>query len=325
MLYRIISILLAIVFCTLSVEVKASEQNKKIVVLPFSFHNANDDTGDIDIGAEVAKVLSAQIAKMPGWGVVDQSDVWAFLQRDDTADLSGTEIGKALKADAIITGTVQTFEFEPVSEKAAAAAATAVDTAESVAYSASSYVPYGGSIAGLFNRLPSPSGSEKGHAKVLIDAKITDVYSGKVLSALTGTAVSRRSASDLWGSSEASADFLSESFTNCIAGQATSSAIEKICKQLAEVATQVDALTISRPQGTVTDTDNELICLNIGKTNGFKTGDKFIVERASNSDDSNARVGVISITNVGDQSSLAKLVEGKMPVAGDTVRTQPNP
>src|SRR5580658_5513072 len=82
-------------------EKQSAEKQKRIAVLPFSFHNPTDDVGDIDVGAEIAKVLSAKIAKMPGWSSVDQGEVWDLLQRDDSADLSGTEIGERLKADAI--------------------------------------------------------------------------------------------------------------------------------------------------------------------------------------------------------------------------------
>lgn len=309
-----------------------SEKPKRVAVLPFSFHNPNDeasdeardDVGDVDVGAEIAKVLSARIAKMPGWTSVSQEDVSALLQRDDTADLSGVELGKALNADAIITGTVQTFEFQPMDNTSAAAASTAASAAATAAYAASSYVPYVGSVAGLLNIVPS-SDSEHGHAKVVVDATLTDVDSGKDISTFNGTATSRKKATNLWGEgNEPNADFLSESFANCIAGQATFATLDAICKQLALTAPQVDTLVANRVQGMITDVDNNLICVNVGKTDGFKVGDKFIVERESStpSDQTTTRVGVISITDIGDQASLAKLVDGTTPFIGDDIRNE---
>ncbi len=300
------------------IDVCAADQAKRIAVLPFSFHDPSDDVGDVDVGAEMAKVLAAKIANLPGWTTVDQKEVWALLQREDTADWNGTQIGKALGADAIITGAVQAFEFQVREGAGSVAAGTAASAAETAAYSASSYVPYVGALAGLLGSVPLSS-SERGHAKVVVDAKLIDVYSGNTISTLNGTATSRKGAGDLWGNGGPNPDFLSISFTNSIAGQATSSALDAICKQLETAGPQVEALAVNRAIGTIADVDNGLICLGLGKESGLKIGDRFIIERQSITDDSRTRIGVISVTDVADQTSLAKLVEGTMPIAGDSI------
>jgi len=301
----------------------ASEQPKRVAILPFSFNNVTDDVGDVDVGAEIAKVLSARIATMPGWIAAPQEDVSTFLQRDDAVNLSAVEIGRALNVDAIIIGTVQSFELQTGSNTGAAAADTAVSAASAAAYTASSYVPYVNSVAGLLYRIPSSSGYERGHAKVVLEATIIDVDSGKDISTLNGTAISKKKATDLWGQVDPNTDFLSPSFTNCIAGQATLSAIDAMCKQLANISPQIDALAANRVQGIITDVDDDLISVNVGKTDGFKVGDKFIVERESaSSEQTNTRMGVISITDIGEQTSLAKLVNGTTPFIGNDIRNQ---
>jgi len=312
-----------IVFLMVNVQkaVFASEQQKRIVVLPFSFHNATDDAGDVDVGSEIAKVLSAKNAKIPGWSTCDYDDVLALLKRDDTADFGAAQIGRALNADAVITGSVQSFEFQSGSENAAVAA----DVAQSAAYTGSSYIPKIGNFAGLIGAVPLPAViADRGRAKVDFEVKLMDVCSGKEITTLTGTSESRKRSSDFWGEGGPNSDFLSSTFANCIAGQATFSAVDSVCKQLEAFASQIDALVAKRVQGTITDVDDDLICVSVGKENGYKIGDKFIVERdsPSQSDENLVRVGVIAITDVGDQAALTKLIDGTVPVPGDTIRNQ---
>ncbi len=319
----------------------ASESQRKVAVLPFSFHNATDDVGDVDVGLEIAKVLSKKIGELHGWVCVDQDDIAAVLKREDTADLNGAELGKLLGADAVIVGTVQAFEFEMSSGVGAAAASSALSSATYFTPN-SSYVPYAQTAANL---LDVASMVPRGHANVTIDAKVISVDSGDVLSTLSGSATSR-SATNFWRTGGPNQDFLSQSFANCVAGQATFQAVDQICKQLQGSAAKVHAdisvavaekfskrpqddppkshsIAVDSGQGLVTDVNGDLICVNVGKDNGFKIGDRFVVERkaATSSNESVVYVGLITLTDIGNEASLARRIIGGSPLSGDSIRS----
>jgi hypothetical protein len=285
----------------------------KVAVLPFSCSAPADQLGDADVGAGMAKVVSAEIPRVEGWMSVDQDAVAAVVNNSANKDLNAAEIGKLLGADAVITGEVQAFDFEQTEQRDPTAAASAAAN-----MGALSSVPGVGAISGLipvFQALGSAAQAvQRGHVKVSIEAKLIDVQTGRMISSLTGTATSKKGGTSLWGLSRPTSDFQTRTFLNSIAGQASVAAADDLCTQLAQ----------ARPDGFVADVDGNLVCLGFGKTDGLNLGDRLIVERYSESDKgARTHVAVIMVTDLSEHTAIATTLDGTPVICiGDTIRSE---
>jgi curli biogenesis system outer membrane secretion channel CsgG len=308
----------------------------RIAIMPFDYGAVVSQVGSVDVGKGVSSLMITRLVKDSKYTIMEREALNNVLQEQDLSNsnranpATAVKIGKMLGVDAIVVGTITQFGFESKNMNVGAGAATGLG-----------YVPYFGGWAGGFGA--GSLGVHKSKVKVAIDARVVDTSTGEILAAFSGEGESKRGGMSLWGSGGGGGgaggggfDFGSSNFASSIAGEATVIAVDSLTSQLeaqavADKMPQAHSVVASNVQGRVADVTDKQVCVNVGKMNGLKVGDKLVVEHPYKTikDPDTGKVlreltnpiAVVTLTDISDNSSMGQIDQGGGAAVGDYVRS----
>ena len=178
-------------------------------------------------------------------------------------------------------------------------------------------------------------GTQKGKAKVAIDARMVDINTGEILAVAKGTGESSRSGFMLGGAGGGSGGFGaggvqmgSSDFRETILGEAVLAAVAELSAKLIDQNDRLPEITI-KVDGLVADVAGSTVILNVGTPQGVRAGQILRVLRVTRTvkDPATGRVlreiadevGKIRIDEADDVSSVGTLIEGTAKT-GDKVK-----
>jgi curli biogenesis system outer membrane secretion channel CsgG len=282
----------------------------RVAVLDFDYLNVRSETSayfgsSIDVGRGMANLLTADLVRDGMFSVIGQEALskaiadadFADFDRDDPA--SAVKLGKFLRADAVIMGTVTQFDTGKEKDDSAAASA-------------------------------DPK------TRIRIEARIINVDTGQTQCRAEGIGEASGAATVFLGGWEGWAsgnvDFASTDFQQTVMGKAIKSAVDELSRNLILNASK-SLRTAPKLEGVVAAVDGGQVVLNIGSGAGVMPGDLLEVFRLTNviKDPSTGEiirqltstVGVIKATDVDSKSSVCIVVSGFGFQEGDHVRAAP--
>lgn len=298
-----------------------SQSKKRIALMDFEFGSIQHWwSGNWDIGKGIADMTVTNLVKDGTFSVIERKKLDAILQEQNFSNsdranpTSAAKVGKVLGVNAIVVGTITQFGTEDKSL----------------------------GIGGIAGRLGGfgggKIGTKSGKASVAIDARLVDVNTGEVLAVATGKGTSKRSGLLLGGGGGGGGgfgaggiDMGSSNFQDTIIGEATRSAVEDLVAQLVGQSGKVEATKVSI-EGLVADASGGEVIINVGKSSGVSAGMRLSVERVTREvkDPATGKVirkvtssvGEIEVTQVDDQSAVAKVISGQGFKVGDMVKNK---
>lgn len=311
--------------CLMSLGSVASAQDapkKRVAVMNFDYGTVQSSVAaifgtDQDIGKGVSALLIQKLVQDGKYSVIERAALdkilaeQNFSNSDRANPSSAAKIGQLLGVDVIIIGTITQFGRDD------------------------KHTNVGGSGYGSkygFGGI----GVNKAKAVVGISARMVDVNTGEILSAVTGTGESSRGGTSLlggggnWaGGGAGGLDMGSSNFGNTILGEATHKAVDDTGAQLDAAAEKVP--TVKREvNGLVADVSGNTLIVNVGKKAGIKVGDKLQISRTVRTVKDPAtgkviksvedKVGEATVTEVDDDSATATFSGAGAAKVGDVVK-----
>jgi len=302
----------------------ATGRKKRVAVFDFDYATVHAGVAgifgqDVDIGKGISDLLVNNLVKDGSYSVIERKALDKILNEQNFSNSdranpnSAAKIGKLLGVDAIIVGSITTFGNDTKT--------TGV----------------GGGGAGIGGFGLGGFKHKKSKAVVALDARIVDIDTGEILGVAEGKGESSRESTSMLGGGgnwsgfgAGGVDFGSSDFQNTIIGEATKAAVDQMTAGVIADKDKLQVRTIS-VSGLVAAVDSGQIVLNVGAKAGLKVGDQLNVERVSKEikDPATGKVirrlsstvGVIRVTDVDDESSIATTVSGAGFKVGDVVKT----
>jgi curli biogenesis system outer membrane secretion channel CsgG len=296
----------------------AAQQKKRVAVLSFDDAAVSSSAASAlgtsqDVGAGLADVLIRELVKGGAYSLVERTALDAVLKEQNFSNSSRADpktaaaIGRLLGVDAIIIGSVTQFGVQ--------------ESAVSVPTGPLSRLP-GGLIRAAGKRV-----NAKG--TVAITARIVDVNTGEILTAVTGTGESSQSSVAVGGYSTGALDMTSSSFQQTMLGEAVNGAAQSVAANLTEFGKKLAAAPVDY-SGLIADVSGNTLILNVGRARGVRVGDTVEITRAGRTitDPQTKRVlrtvmdkvGAARVTEVDDVSATATIVDKADVRVGDQVR-----
>lgn len=305
---------------------QAPARRVRVAVLDFEYATVRSNAAaifgtDTDIGRGISDLLVTTLVNDGSYSVIERAALDRVLaeqnfSNSDRADpASAARVGKLLGVDAIIVGSITQFGN---------------DTRTT-------------GLGGLGSRL---GGSALGGANfrstraiVAINARVVNVDTAEILAVAEGRGESKRSSTSLTGGGgtwrgfgAGGVNFGSSDFQNTIIGEAVKAAVDQLGNGVVNGQSRIQV----RPtvvEGLVAAVEGGVIVLNVGGRAGVKVGDRLSVERVTREikDPASGRVirrlsspvGLLRITDVDDDSSLASIESGADFKVGDAVKAAP--
>ena len=309
---------------SLAAHAQGEQRKKRVAVFDFDYGTVRTGVAalfgsDVDVGKGISDLLVKHLVKDGSYSVIERKALdkilaeQNFSNSDRANPTSAAQIGKLLGVDAIIIGSITQFGGENKDQKV-------------------------GGGGGGFGRFGIGGFSRKeSKAIVGLDARIVDIDTGEILVVAEGKGESSRKGTSLlgggggWGGWGAGGvDFSSSGFENTIIGEAVKLATEQMSAGVIAGKDKLKARTI-KVEGVVAFADAHSIVLNVGGKAGLKVGDKLAIERVTQEikDPTSGRVirrmankvATIEVTEVDDESAVAKYVEGNGVKVGDVFKT----
>ena len=291
----------------------ASGRKPRIAILDFEYATVYSNVAaifgsNVDVGKGVSDLLVTYLVKDGTYSIIERRALDKILaeqnfSNSDRADAtSAAKIGKMLGVDAILVGSITQFGNDTKNTN----------------------------IGGVGGRLGGFGlggvGRKESKAIVGLTARLINVDTGEILAVADGLGESKRSSTSLtgggggWGGfGGGTVDFGNSNFQNTIIGEAVKASVEKLSADVisdrGNVATR--AVVVN---GLVAAVTGGQLILNVGSKAGVKVGDQLSVERVGEEikDPATGRVirrlttpvGVISIVEVDEESSVANVVSG---------------
>ncbi len=273
--------------------------------------------GNWDIGKGISDLIVTELVTDGTYRVIERKHLDTILaeqnfSNSDRANPStAAQIGKVLGVNAMIVGSITQFGTEKKKR----------------------------GIGGAFGRIggfgASNVGTQKGKAKVAIDARMVDINTGEILAVAKGTGESSRSGFMLGGAGGGSGGFGaggvqmgSRDFRETILGEAVLAAVAELSAKLIDQNDRLPEITI-KVDGLVADVAGSTVILNVGTPQGVRAGQILRVLRVTRTvkDPATGRVlreiddevGKIRIDKADDVSSVGTLIEGTAKT-GDKVK-----
>lgn len=293
----------------------------KIAVMPLDFEAARKNTGNTDVGNELARAIAAKLRQSGKYKVVapapGQRTAPDLQVREKVEEL--IDYGRHLGSQVIVTGSVQQFALEmPSKINGQVVWAVARGAARAAP------IPYASTAVSTMRRVRPRNSQAKGKVKVDFDVRVINVMTGEIMLLASGKGTSQATASSLFDGAN-NPDFTSSRFEQSAAGQATTKAVDKVVNQLIDEAPKIAAQLKHNALGRITDVDGDLICIDVGSTSGLKKGAMLKVERLqrSNEGEGNSNrtrnIGTIEVTDVAESTAIARLESGSPPMLGDLI------
>jgi curli biogenesis system outer membrane secretion channel CsgG len=299
-------------------------RKKRVAVFDFDYGTVRSGVAalfgsDVDVGRGISDLLVKHLVKDGTYSVIERKALEKILAEQNFSNSdranpnSAAQIGKLLGVDAIIIGSITQFGGEDKNQKV------------------------GGGGGGLGRLGFGGIGRKESKAIVGLDARIVDIDTGEILVVAEGKGESSRKGTTLlgggggWGGWGAGGvDFSSSNFENTIIGEAVKAATEQMSAGVIAGNDKLKVRTI-KVEGLVAFADASTVVLNVGGKAGLKVGDKLAIERVTQEikDPASGRVirrmsskvAVIEVTDVDDESAVAKYVEGSGVQVGDVFKT----
>ena len=303
------AMLLAFAYGLMLASAGAQEAPRKlrVAVLELDYAAVQSETSalygpSIDVGSGIGDLLTTDLTKDGTFAVIGQEalrrsmDEEGFSDADRSDLVSAVKLGKLLRADAIIVGTVTQFDI------------------------------------GSQNN-DSGAGSPDSKSHVRIEARIVDVETGQIQGVAEGAGDSSGPSTILLGGwhgwARGDVNFASSDFQRTVMGKAVKAAVDQLSGNLIVNASKALASAAKR-EGVVAGFDSGQVILNIGTSAGVMPGDLLEAFRVTREvkDPSTGEVirhlttsvGVVKATNVDARSSVCTIVSGSGFQEGDLVR-----
>jgi curli biogenesis system outer membrane secretion channel CsgG len=321
-LSKVLSILIALVV------VCGAQQKKRVAIMDFDYATVQSSTAAIfgtnmDVGKGITDLLVDRLVTSGVYSVIERKALDKILteqnfSNSDRADPnSAAKIARILGVDAIIIGSITQFGRD--------------DQSTSVG---------GGALGGVTRRYGIGGVQRKeSKAVVVINARLIDTSTAEILAVASGKGESQRSGTSLLGAgggggtaAGGAVDMKSSNFASTILGEAVSQSISQLAGQLDQNATRLPTVKIN-VQGLVADASGGMLILNVGSKSGVKVGDRLQVTRKVRDikDPATGKVlrsvedqlGVVTITEVDEQSSVGTYTGASPTKVGDVVKSAP--
>ncbi len=298
----------------------------RIAVLDFEYGtirgNAQAIFGtDADVGRGISDLLVTTLVNEGSYSVIERAALDRVLAEQNFSNSeradpsSAARLGRILGVDAIIVGTITQFGN---------------DTRTTGLGGVGSRLS-GGALGG--------ANVSRTKAIVAINARIVNVDTAEVLVVAEGRGESSRSSTSLLGGGgtwrgfgAGGVNFGSRDFQNTIIGEAVKEAVDDLGRGVVGGKSRVEVRTIP-VDGLVAAVEGKELILNVGRRVGVKVGDQLAIERLSREIKDPAsgrvirrmtdRIGVVRVTDVDDESSVAAVVSGSGFQVGDAVKPAP--
>jgi curli biogenesis system outer membrane secretion channel CsgG len=274
---------------------------------------------DQDIGKGISSMLIEKLVKDGQYSVIERAALdkllaeQNFSNSDRANPTSAAKIGQLLGVDTIIIGTITQFGRDD----------------KHTNLGAGGY----GSKFGL-----GGIGTKNSKAVVAVSARMVNVNTGEIISAVTGNGESSRGGTSLLGAGGGASgggggavDMGSSNFGNTILGEATRKAVDDMGTQLDASATKVPTVKLEI-NGLVADVTGNTLIVNVGKKAGIKVGDILDISRPVRvvKDPATGKVlksitdkiGSATVTEVDDDSATATFSGAGAAKVGDAVKNQ---
>jgi curli biogenesis system outer membrane secretion channel CsgG len=274
---------------------------------------------DQDIGKGISAMLIEKLVKDGQYSVIERAALdkllaeQNFSNSDRANPTSAAKIGQLLGVDTIIIGSITQFGRDD------------------------KHTNIGGGGFGSKYGLGG-IGTKNSKAIVAVSARMVNVNTGEIISAVTGTGESSRGGTSLLGAGGGgggggvgAVDMGSSNFGNTILGEATHKAVDDMGAQLDASATKVptNKLEVS---GLVADVSGNTLIVNVGKKAGIHVGDVLDVSRPVRVVKDPAtgkviksitdKVGSATVTEVDDDSATATFTGAAPAKVGDAIKNQ---
>src|SRR5579871_992537 len=334
---RILPIVTRVIACaalTLGFQSAASSQTSAPPAAPATKHRVavmNFDYGtvqssvsaifgtDQDIGKGISSMLIEKLVKDGQYSVIERAALdkllaeQNFSNSDRANPATAAKIGQLLGVDTIIIGTITQFGRDD------------------------KHTNIGGGGFGSKYGLGG-IGTKNSKAVVAVSARMVNVNTGEIISAVTGNGESSRGGTSLIGAGGGyggggggAVDMGSSNFGNTILGEATHKAVDDMGTQLDASATKVPTVKLE-VSGLVADVNGNTLILNVGKKAGVKVGDILDVSRPVRVVKDPAtgkviksitdKVGSATVTEVDDDSATATFTGAAPAKVGDAIKNQ---
>ncbi len=274
---------------------------------------------DQDIGKGISSMLIEKLVKDGQYSVIERAALdkllaeQNFSNSDRANPTSAAKIGQLLGVDTIIIGTITQFGRDD------------------------KHTNIGGGGFGSKYGLGG-IGTKNSKAVVAVSARMVNVNTGEIITAVTGNGESSRGGTSLLGAGGGGGgggggalDMGSSNFGNTILGEATRKAVDDMGAQLDADATKVPTVKLEF-NGLVADVSGNTLILNIGKKAGVHVGDVLDVSRPVRVVKDPAtgkviksiadKVGSATVTEVDDDSATATYAGAGAAKVGDAVKSQ---
>jgi curli biogenesis system outer membrane secretion channel CsgG len=331
---RILTPLVALAFAalaTLTLQSTANAQaapaagtKHRVAVMNFDYGTVQSSVSaifgtDQDIGKGISSMLIEKLVKDGQYSVIERAALdkllaeQNFSNSDRANPTSAAKIGQLLGVDTIIIGTITQFGRDD------------------------KHTNIGGGGFGSKYGLGG-IGTKNSKAVVAVSARMVNVNTGEIISAVTGNGESSRGGTSLIGAGGGyggggggALDMGSSNFGNTILGEATHKAVDDMGTQLDASATKVPTVKFE-VSGLVADVNGNTLILNVGKKVGIKVGDVLDVSRPVRVVKDPAtgkviksiadKVGSATVTEVDDDSATATFTGAGAAKVGDAIKNQ---
>jgi curli biogenesis system outer membrane secretion channel CsgG len=299
-------------------------QKHRVAVMNFDYGTVQSSVSaifgtDQDIGKGISSMLIEKLVKDGQYSVIERAALdkllaeQNFSNSDRANPTSAAKIGQLLGVDTIIIGTITQFGRDDKHTNVGAGGF--------------------GSKYGL-----GGIGTKNSKAVVAVSARMVNVNTGEIISAVTGNGESSRGGTSLigagggYGGGGAGAlDMGSSNFGNTILGEATHKAVDDMGAQLDASATKVPTVKLE-VSGLVADVSGTTLIINVGKKAGIHVGDVLDVSRPIRVVKDPAtgkiiksiadKVGSATVTEVDDDSATATFAGAGAAKVGDAIKNQ---
>jgi len=288
---------------------------KRIAVLNFDNPETGADApsglfgGDGgDVGKGASAMLIQKLVQGGRYTLVDRSALAKAVKEQSEAESDrvdayalATKVGRLLGLDAMIVGAITRYGPEGNQGNV-----------------------HGGGF-GLKTR--------KSKAYVEITAEVLNISTGAIMADFKGLGESSRPGeisimSNGRGQTKTSMEILGGEFVESLLPEATSGAVDQIAKQLNTFAEKIPALQIA-VGGRVAEVEGNALTLNMGKKSGLIIGQQIEILREATAAPDNAprlsqKIGLATITELGEDYATANFSGPGVPQVGDRVRLVDN-
>ncbi len=303
--------------CLLSLVGQAADR-KRVAVMNFDFGTVQQWwNGNWDIGKGISDLIVTELVTDGTYRVIERNRLDQILAEQDLGDsgranpTTAAQIGKVLGVNAMIVGSITQFGTENKKKGFG---------------TENKKKGFGGGLSKLGGFGGGSYGTQKGKAKVAIDARVVDTTTGEILAVAKGTGESSRSGVMLGGygggsggAGGGSINMGSSDFRETILGEAVQGAVTELAQKLLDAETRIPDVQV-KIEGLVADVDGSIVILNVGSSHGLETGTILKIKRVSRTvkDPATGRVireitgliGEVRVDEVDDGSSVGTIISG---------------